>query len=138
MLIFIIILLLLLKSWCLTFLTKKSMCFIMKTWKLYFRLGLKIKKIHRVLEFSQSNWVKPYVEFNTQKRIEVEKNGDKDRKVSYKLMSNALYGKITKKIRNRIDVRLVSNKKDYLKWIPKPSYMSQKIIENDLVVILKK
>ena len=53
-------------------------------------------------------------------------------------MSNALYGKITKKIRNRIDVRLVSNKKDYLKWIPKPSYMSQKIIENDLVVILKK
>ena len=99
---------------------------------------MKIKKIHRVLEFSQSNWVKPYVEFNTQKRIEVEKNGDKDRKVSYKLMSNALYGKITKKIRNRIDVRLVSNKKDYLKWIPKPSYMSQKIIENDLVVILKK
>ena len=99
---------------------------------------MKIKKIHRVLEFSQSNWVKPYVEFNTQKRIEVEKNGDKDRKDSYKLMSNALYGKITKKIRNRIDVRLVSNKKDYLKWIPKPSYMSQKIIENDLVVILKK
>ena len=110
----------------------------MKTWKLYFRLGLKIKKIHRVLEFSQSNWVKPYVEFNTQRRIEVEKNGDEDRKVSYKLMNNALYGKITKKLRNRIDVRLVSNKKDYLKWTPKPSYMPQKIIENDLVVILKK
>ena len=53
-------------------------------------------------------------------------------------MSNALYGKITKKLRNRIDVRLVSNKKDYLKWTPKPSYMPQKIIENDLVVILKK
>ena len=34
-----------------------------------------------------------------------------------------------------IDVRLVSNKKDYLKWTSKPSYMSQKIFDNDLVAI---
>ena len=34
-------------------------------------------------------------------------------------MNNAVYGKTTKNLRNRIDVKLVSNKKDYLKWASK-------------------
>ena len=46
-------------------------------------------------------------------------------------MNNALYGKTMKNIRNRIDVKFVSNKKNYLKWTSKPSYMSQKIFGND-------
>ena len=46
--------------------------------QLYLKLGLKLKKIHRVLEFNQSQWLKLYVEFKTQKRIEAEINGDKD------------------------------------------------------------
>ena len=41
------------------------------------------------------------------------------------------------KLKNRIDVKLVSNKKDYLKWTSKPSYMSHKIFENDLFAIRK-
>ena len=53
--------------------------------QLYLRLGLNLK-IYRVLEFNQSQWLKQYVEFNTQKRIEVEKNGDKDVKAFYKFM----------------------------------------------------
>ena len=40
-------------------------------------------------------------------------------------------------LRNRIDVRLVSNKKDYTKWTSKPSYMSSKTFDNDLVAIYK-
>ena len=52
-------------------------------------------------------------------------------------MNNSVYGKTMENLRNRLDVRLVSNKKDYLKWTSKPSYMSQKIFENDLVVICK-
>ena len=38
--------------------------------QLYLRLGLKLKK---KIEFKQSQWFKPYVEFNTKKRIEAEK-----------------------------------------------------------------
>ena len=52
-------------------------------------------------------------------------------------MNNAVYGKTMENLRNRIDVKLVSNKKDYLKWTSKPSYMSHKIFDNDLVAIHK-
>ena len=52
-------------------------------------------------------------------------------------MNNAVYSKIMENLRNRIDVRLVSNRKDYLKWTSKPSYMSQNVFHNDLVAIHK-
>ena len=52
-------------------------------------------------------------------------------------MNNAVYGKAMENLRNRIDVKLVSNKKDYLKWTSKPSYMTHKIFDNDLVAIRK-
>ena len=51
-----------------------------ENFKLYLRLGLKLKKIYRILEFNQSEWLKQYVEFNIQKRIEAEANGDNDGK----------------------------------------------------------
>ena len=41
--------------------------------QLYLRLMLKLKTIYRVLEFNQFKWLKIYLEFNTQKRIEAEK-----------------------------------------------------------------
>ena len=52
-------------------------------------------------------------------------------------MNNAIYGKIMENLRNRIDVKLVSNKRGYLKWTSKPSYISHKIFDNELVAICK-
>ena len=60
--------------------------------------------------------MKLYVEFNTLKRVEAEKDGDKDEQVLYKLMRNAVFGKTMENLRSWIDVKLASNKKDYLKW----------------------
>ena len=77
----------------------------------YLKLGL-----HRVLEFNESQWLKSYIEFNTQKVIEAEKNRDKDKKLLYRLMDNAVYGKAVENLKNT-DERLLSNTKNYLKWI---------------------
>ena len=52
-------------------------------------------------------------------------------------MNNAIYGKAMENLRNRIDVKLVNNKEDYLKCTSKPSYMSHKIFEKSLVAIRK-
>ena len=62
------------------------------------------------------------------KKNRSRKNGDKDRKALYKLMSNSVYRKAMENLRNRIDVKLVckKKKKDCLKWTFKASYMSHK------------
>ena len=50
-------------------------------------------------------------------------------------MNNAVYEKTMENSRNRIDVKLVNNEKDFLKCTSKPSYMSHKIFDNNLVAI---
>ena len=64
--------------------------------QLYLRLELKLEanKLHPVLEFNQSQWLKSYVEFH-KKENRSRKNSDKDGKKLYKLMNNAVYGKTT-------------------------------------------
>ena len=106
--------------------------------QLYLRLGLKLKKMHCVLEFNQSQWLEPYIEFSTQNRIEAEKSGDKDGKALYKLMNNAIYGKTMENLRNRIDVKLVNSEEGCLKCTSKPSYMPHKIFDNNLVAVRKR
>ena len=52
-------------------------------------------------------------------------------------MNSVVSGKAIENLRNRIDVKLVSNKKDYLKRKAQSTYMSHKISENDLVATHK-
>ena len=50
-----------------TFFDKEEYMFHYENLQHYLRLGLQLKKIHHISEFNQSQWLKPYVEFNTQK-----------------------------------------------------------------------
>ena len=96
--------------------------------KPYLRLGLKLKKIHRILEFNQSQWLKPCMEFNTQKRIEAEKNNDKDGKALYKLMNDAIYEKNNRKLKKRNQCRSSKQRKRLFNmYIKAKLYVAQNI-----------
>ena len=83
--------------------------------KLYLTLALKLKKKNCVLELNQSQWLKPYIEFNSQKWKDGEKDNDKYGKALYKLMNNTIYRKAMENLKNRINVKLVNNGMGILK-----------------------
>ena len=74
----------------------------------YLSLGMKLVKMHSVLKFKQSNWLKEYIEFNTKKRMEAT---DEFNKSFFKLLINWIYGKCMENVRKRIIVKLINNKK---------------------------
>ena len=102
--------------------------------QLYIDLGLKVTKVHRVLEFNQSLWLKQYIDFNTEKRKNAKNAFEKD---FFKLMNNSVFGKTMENIRKRVDVRLVTDKKKLTKLTSKPTYISSKIFNENLVAIHK-
>ena len=102
--------------------------------QLYIDLGLKITKVHRVLKFNQSPWLKQYIDFNTEKRKNAKNSFEKD---FFKLMNNSVFGKTMENIRKRIDVRLVTDSKKLIKWASKPTYVSSKIFNENLVAVHK-
>ena len=119
------------------FLSKEKYVLHFQKLQLYLKLELKFKKIHRVLEFNQLQGLKPYVEFNTQNRVEVKQKGDEDGKLLYNLMNNVVYGSTMKKLRNRINIGLVKNKSEYLNGHQNQAVCRKKIFDNDLVAIRK-
>ena len=85
-----------------------------------------------ILKFKRSDWLKKYIDFNTDKRKNAANFFEKD---LFKLMNNSVFGKTMENLRKRISVKLVNNAKDYVRCISKPSFVSRKIFSKNSVAI---
>ena len=94
--------------------------------------GLKLKKIHRVIEFNQEAWLKPYIDMNTELRKAAKNDFEKD---LFKLMNNLVFGKTMENIRKHRDIKLVITDKKRSKLVSEPNYHTVNLISEDLSII---
>ena len=114
---------------------KINYVFLHRNLKYYLSKGLVLKKVHRILDFKQSDWMKPYIDFKTQKRKEANNEAHK---TLFKLLNNAVYGKTMQNMRKRIKIRIITNEKDFIKYASRPTYINHNIFDKRLVAIHEK
>ena len=81
-----------------------------KNLQLYFSLGLKLVVVYRILKFKQSDWLKNYIDFNMER---TKKSVDSFGRDFLKLINNSNCGKTIENLRERMNVKLVNNARDY-------------------------
>ena len=94
--------------------------------------GLKFKKIHRVIEFNQEAWLKPYIDMNTELRKAEKIDFEKD---LFKLKNNSVFGKTMENIRKHRDIKPVTTDKKRNKLVSEPNYHTINLIYEDLSII---
>ena len=107
----------------------------LKNLKYYLRNGWILTKVYDILEFKQSKWMKPYIEFNTQKRMQATNKTDKE---LFKLMINSVHGKTMENMRKRMKIRIVTNQRDCIKYSSRPAFINSIIYGTNLTAINEK
>ena len=95
-------------------------------------MGMELVKIHKVIAFEQSAWIKPYIDFNTTQRQLATSTSATN---FFKFLNNALYGRTMMNLRNHANIRLTTSVVSARNYIAKPNFKSFKIINDDLVSI---
>ena len=104
---------------------KKKYVVYIKALKQALNHGLKLKKIHRAIEFNQKAWLKPYIDINTELRKLAKNDFEKD---LFKLMNNSVFGKTMENIRNHGNIKLVTTDKKRNKLVSEPNYHTINLI----------
>ena len=94
--------------------------------------GLRLKKVHRIIQFKQKAWLKVYIDMNTELRKNAKNEFEKN---FFKLMNNSVFGKTMENVRNHRDIKLVTSDKRKKRLISEPNYHSFKKFSHNLMAI---
>jgi len=100
--------------------------------QLYTKHGLKITKIHRILSFVQSPWLKSWIDLCNQQRRAATSEFHSD---LAKLQANATFGKTMEQVRHRVNIRLIADPNRLTKAVSKVTFRQSEIINQDLVMV---
>ena len=94
--------------------------------------GLKLTKVHRIIQFDQEAWLKLYIDMNADLRKHAKNDFEKD---FFKLMNNSVFGKTMENVRNHRDIKLVTTDKRRSILASEPNYHSSKCVSKDLMIM---
>ena len=102
--------------------------------QVYLRQGMRLKKVHRVIEFDQEPWMEPHIRMSTEFRKQAKSNFETD---FYKLMNNSVFGKTMENLRNCVDAKIVRDWETHKirKLLSSPSFDRFTIFGNDMAGI---
>ncbi len=98
----------------------------------YLKHGMKLAKVSNAIRFTQTAWLKYYIEMNQQLRAEATNTFDTD---FYKLMNNAVFGKTCENQKKRTNIMIIQDKQKLLDNVAKPNFMDFRIFNEDLMAI---
>ena len=111
---------------------KEKYVFHIRTLKQALNHGLKLKKVHKVIQFNQKAWLKSQIDMNTSFRKEAKNDFEKD---FYKLMNNFVFGKTMENVRNYKDIKIVTTNKERNRLVSEPNYHTTKYISKSLLIM---
>lgn len=106
-----------------------------RTLHLYLSLGLKLSKVHRVIKFTQSTFLEPYIELCTAKRQSSTHKWQKD---VFKLFANSCFGKTIENPREFVDMKICNNPLQAVKHANNPRYHANKRISENIQIFTLK
>jgi len=100
--------------------------------RFYLEHGMKLSKVSNAIRFTQTAWLRSYIEMNQKLRAEATTTFDTD---FYKLMNNAVFGKTCENQKKRTNIMIIQDKQKLLDYVAKPNFMDYRIFDEELVAI---
>lgn len=118
-----------------TFLPRKNYVCHGRNLVFYLDLGLKLTKIHSIIQFRQSTFLKPYIDYCTDMRA--SSNSDFQKRM-WKLFVNACFGKFIENVFKRLDCNLITSISKAQKHIGDIRYQGFRICSDSLIAVFRR
>jgi len=113
---------------------KKDYVLDFRNLQFYMSQGMELIEVKEVITFDQDAFMKPYIDFNSEKRKESKNDFEKN---FFKLANNSVYGKTMENIRNHMNLKhIFGNETDkFLKQVANPRFKNMTRFDEDMLVL---